>query len=113
MPPATSCSGRFSRSGLAAVERSPTALMHKKLVEQTDCELKFQASRFDKRQMSPSNLRRSAVGSGRRSPAMQAVRTILVRQAAPSMIACAVLLAWTVPVGAQGFGLGARMAWVN
>jgi len=39
--------------------------------------------------------------------------TILVRQAAIPMLAVAGLLTTTAPVCAQGFGLGARIAWVH
>jgi len=39
--------------------------------------------------------------------------TIPVRQATIPMLALAGLLAWTTPVRAQGFGIGARMAWVH
>jgi hypothetical protein len=38
---------------------------------------------------------------------------IPVRQATIPMLALAGLLAWTTPVRAQGFGVGARIAWVH
>jgi outer membrane protein with beta-barrel domain len=44
---------------------------------------------------------------------MRFVHTIWVRQAAMAMLALAGLLRATSPVSAQGFGLGARIAWVN
>ena len=44
---------------------------------------------------------------------MRSVCTIPVRQATIPMLALAGLLAWTAPAGAQGFGIGARMAWVT
>jgi outer membrane protein with beta-barrel domain len=44
---------------------------------------------------------------------MRFVCTIWVRQAAIPMLALAGLLGATSPVSAQGFGLGARIAWVN
>lgn len=44
---------------------------------------------------------------------MRSVCTIPVRQATILMLAFAGLLAWTVPVRAQGFGIGARLAWVK
>ena len=44
---------------------------------------------------------------------MRFVCTIPVRQAAIMMLVLGGLLAWTAPVSAQGFGLGARVAWVT
>jgi hypothetical protein len=44
---------------------------------------------------------------------MLSVYTIRVRQATIPMLALAGLLAWTAPVRAQGFGVGARIAWVT
>ena len=44
---------------------------------------------------------------------MRFVCTIPVRQAAITMLVLGGLLAWTAPVSAQGFGLGARVAWVT
>ena len=44
---------------------------------------------------------------------MRSVCTIPVRQAAITMLALGGLLAWAAPVSAQGFGLGARLAWVT
>ena len=44
---------------------------------------------------------------------MRFAYTIPVRQAAIPMLALAGLLTTTSPVCAQGFGLGARIAWVN
>jgi Outer membrane protein beta-barrel domain len=44
---------------------------------------------------------------------MLSVYTIPVRQATIPMLALAGLLAWTAPVRAQGFGVGARIAWVT
>ena len=44
---------------------------------------------------------------------MLSVCTIPVRQATTSMLVLAGLLAWTAPVRAQGFGIGARLAWVK
>jgi hypothetical protein len=45
---------------------------------------------------------------------MRSDYTILVRQATIPMLALAGLLAWTSPVRAQGgFGIGARIAWIN
>ena len=44
---------------------------------------------------------------------MRSVCTLPVRQAAIAMFALGVLLTWAAPVSAQGFGLGARLAWVK
>ena len=44
---------------------------------------------------------------------MLSVRRIPVRQATIPMLALVVLLAWTAPARAQGFGVGARIAWVH
>ena len=44
---------------------------------------------------------------------MRSVCTLPVRQAAITMLALGGLLASAAPVSAQGFGLGARLAWVN
>ena len=44
---------------------------------------------------------------------MLSVCRISVRQATIPMLALAVLLAWTAPARAQGFGVGARIAWVH
>src|SRR6476661_7559702 len=44
---------------------------------------------------------------------MLSVCMIPVRQATIPMLALAGLLAWTAPVRAQGFGIGARLAWVK
>ena len=44
---------------------------------------------------------------------MRSVCTISMRRAAIPMLALGGLLAWTAPVCAQGFGLGARIAWVS
>jgi hypothetical protein len=45
---------------------------------------------------------------------MRSDYTIPVRQATIPMLALAGLLAWTTPVRAQGgFGIGARLAWIN
>lgn len=44
---------------------------------------------------------------------MLSVCTIPVRQATIPILALAGLLAWTAPVRAQGFGVGARIAWVT
>ena len=44
---------------------------------------------------------------------MLSVCRIPVRQATISMLALAGLLAWAAPVHAQGFGVGARIAWVH
>jgi hypothetical protein len=44
---------------------------------------------------------------------MRSVCTLPVRQAAITMLALGGLLAWAAPVSAQGFGLGARLAWVT
>jgi opacity protein-like surface antigen len=44
---------------------------------------------------------------------MLSVCTLPVRQAAITMVALGGLLAWGAPVSAQGFGVGARIAWVT
>ena len=44
---------------------------------------------------------------------MRSVCTLPVRQAAIMMFALGALLTWAAPVSAQGFGLGARLAWVT
>lgn len=44
---------------------------------------------------------------------MLSVCRIPVRQATIPMLALAGLLAWTAPARAQGFGIGARIAWVH
>jgi Outer membrane protein beta-barrel domain len=44
---------------------------------------------------------------------MLSVCPIPVRQATIPILALAGLLAWTPPVRAQGFGVGARIAWVH
>jgi opacity protein-like surface antigen len=44
---------------------------------------------------------------------MRSVCTLPVRQAAITMFALGALLTWAAPVSAQGFGLGARLAWVK
>jgi Outer membrane protein beta-barrel domain len=44
---------------------------------------------------------------------MLSVRTLPVLQAAMTMLALGGLLAWAAPVSAQGFGIGARIAWVT
>jgi opacity protein-like surface antigen len=44
---------------------------------------------------------------------MRSVCTLPMRQAAVMMLAVSGLLAWAAPVSAQGFGLGARFAWVT
>jgi hypothetical protein len=44
---------------------------------------------------------------------MRSVCTLPVRQATITMLALGALLAGAAPVSAQGFGLGARLAWVT
>jgi hypothetical protein len=44
---------------------------------------------------------------------MRCVCTAPMRQTLLSILALAALLAITSPVSAQGFGIGARMAWVT
>ncbi len=44
---------------------------------------------------------------------MRSVCTLAVRQVALTVLAFSGLLSWTAPVSAQGFGLGARLAWVT
>jgi opacity protein-like surface antigen len=44
---------------------------------------------------------------------MRSICTLQLRQAAMTMLALGGLLAWAAPVVAQGFGVGARVAWVT
>ena len=44
---------------------------------------------------------------------MRSVCTLPVHQALITMLALGGLLAWAAPVSAQGFGVGARIAWVT
>ena len=44
---------------------------------------------------------------------MRSVCTLPLRQAAMTILALGGLLAWAAPVFAQGFGLGARIAWIT
>ena len=44
---------------------------------------------------------------------MRSVCTLPVHQAVITMLALGGLLAWAAPVSAQGFGVGARIAWVT